>query len=123
MSQFVASSPIHRFTDQAKRARPTPPNLTAPAHQTPGRRDLSRLPKAHLHLHFTGAMRPQTLIDLANEQGVRLPSHLLAIDPLKVPADGRGWFRFQRSYDSARHLVRSESAMRRIVREAVEDDA
>lgn len=123
MSQFVASSPIRRFTDQVKRARPTQPNLTVTAHQTPGRRDLSRLPKAHLHLHFTGAMRPQTLIDLADEQGVRLPSHLLAIDPLKVPADGRGWFRFQRSYDSARHLVRSESAMRRIVREAAEDDA
>ena len=87
MSQFVASSPIRRFTDQVKRARPTQPNLTVTAHQTPGRRDLSRLPKAHLHLHFTGAMRPQTLIDLADEQGVRLPSHLLSIDPVKVPAD------------------------------------
>src|SRR3712207_1127741 len=31
-------------------------------------RDLARLPKAHLHLHFAGAMRPSTLRELAAEQ-------------------------------------------------------
>lgn len=86
-------------------------------------RDLARLPKAHLHLHFTGAMRPATMIELAAEQGIRLPHHLLETDPLRVPADRRGWFRFQRSYDAARALVRSEKVMRRIVREAAIDDA
>lgn len=97
--------------------------LTNVDHQRPGRRDLSQLPKAHLHLHFTGAMRPATLISLAEEKGVRLPPHLLDLDPLKVPADARGWFRFQRSYDSARALVRSEEVMRRIIAEAAEDEA
>ena len=85
-------------------------SLTVPAPTPPGRRPLSTLPKAHLHLHFTGAMRPQTLIDMAREKGTRLPPHLLDLDPLTVPADARGWFRFQRAYDSARHLVRSEAA-------------
>lgn len=98
-------------------------DLTAPPATPAGRRDLRSLPKAHLHLHFTGALRPHTLIDLAHQQGVKLPQHLLDLDPLKVPADSRGWFRFQRSYDAARHLVRSEETMRRIVREAAEDDA
>ncbi|WP_099333101.1 adenosine deaminase [Actinomyces minihominis] len=87
------------------------------------RRDLVTLPKAHLHLHFTGSMRPATMLELAEKQGVRLPGHLLEQDPLTVPADARGWFRFQRSYDSARSLVRSEEVMRRVVREAAEDDA
>ena len=32
-------------------------------------RDLAALPKAHLHLHLTGGMRPQTLVELAEEQG------------------------------------------------------
>lgn len=114
------------FAAHGAHRRPAPPAapvLTQAAPTPPGRRPLTALPKAHLHLHFTGAMRPQTLIDLAAEQSVRLPAHLIDVDPLTVPADARGWFRFQRSYDSARQLVRSESAMRRIVREAAEDDA
>lgn len=87
------------------------------------KRDLRALPKAHLHLHFTGAMRPQTLLELARETQQRLPRFMGEGDPLHVPADERGWFRFQRSYDLARALVRSETVMRRIVREAAEDDA
>ena len=86
-------------------------------------RDLSHLPKAHLHLHFTGSMRQETLVDLAAKHGVRLPSALLESDPLRVPADERGWFRFQRLYDAARACVRDEDDMRRIVREAAQDDA
>ena len=90
-------------------------------------RDLSTLPKAHLHLHFTGSMRPQTLNDLAEQIGIRLPQslqeHTAGLDPLRLPANERGWFRFQRLYDSARAVVRSEEAMRRIVAEAAEADA
>jgi len=86
-------------------------------------RDLSLLPKAHLHLHFTGSMRIATLADLAAAHGIRLPSALLDDDPLHVPADERGWFRFQRLYDAARACVRSEADMRRIVAEAAQDDA
>ncbi|WIM08303.1 adenosine deaminase [Trueperella bernardiae] len=86
-------------------------------------RDLKTLPKAHLHLHFTGSMRVSTLIDLAREQGVRLPANLTDTQAMQVPANERGWFRFQRAYDAARKVVRSEGAMRRIVREAAADDA
>lgn len=86
-------------------------------------RDLSTLPKAHLHLHFTGSMRVQTLAEMASAQQIRLPETLVDNVALRVPADQRGWFRFQRSYDAARQVVRSEEAMRRIVREAAEDDA
>lgn len=86
-------------------------------------RDLRTLPKAHLHLHFTGSMRQSTLEELAKQAGVRLPPALLDSDPVRVPASARGWFRFQRLYDAARACVRSEADMRRIVLEAAEDDA
>ncbi|WP_114853729.1 adenosine deaminase [Brachybacterium sp. YJGR34] len=86
-------------------------------------RDLAQLPKAHLHLHFTGSMRPATLWELAAERGIRLPRSLTDDIALQVEPTHRGWFRFQRQYDTARAVVDSEQAMRRILREAVEDDA
>ena len=36
-------------------------------------RDLHTLPKAHLHLHFTGSMRHGTLLELAERDGISLP--------------------------------------------------
>ena len=82
------------------------------------------LPKAHLHLHFTGSMRVSTVRDLAERHGIRLPETLLTEWPPQLHAtDERGWFRFQRLYDAARACVRGEDDMRRIVREAAADDA
>ena len=87
-------------------------------------RSLADLPKAHLHLHFTGSMRHRTVLELAEEQGVRLPDSLTKDWPPRLSAaDEKGWFRFQRLYDVARSVVRSEPAVRRLVREAAEDDA
>jgi adenosine deaminase len=86
-------------------------------------RDLALLPKAHLHLHFTGSLSVPSLRELAQERGIRVPAALLDGDPLRVPATQRGWFRFQRLYDAARACVRSEADMRRIVDEAAAADA
>ncbi len=87
-------------------------------------RALGDLPKAHLHLHFTGSMRIQTLRDLAQQHDVHLPAGLLARWPPVLSArDERGWFRFQRLYDAARACIRTETDLRRVVREAAEDDA
>lgn len=86
-------------------------------------RDLAALPKAHLHLHFTGSMRQQTLVEMAQERGMRLPRSLTDDIALQVEPTRRGWFRFQRQYDTARAVVDSEAAMRRIIREAAVDDA
>ncbi|GAA2614283.1 MULTISPECIES: adenosine deaminase [Streptomyces] len=86
-------------------------------------RDLTLLPKAHLHLHFTGSMRPSTLLELADKYGVRLPDALTAGEPPKLRAtDERGWFRFQRLYDAARSCLREPDDIRRLVREAAEED-
>ncbi len=88
-----------------------------------GRRPLRDLPKAHLHLHFTGSMRHATLVELADRDGIRLPPALREDwPPVLSAADEKGWFRFQRLYDVARSVLRTEDDVRRLVREAAEDD-
>jgi adenosine deaminase len=86
-------------------------------------RDLHDLPKAHLHLHFTGSMRHSTLLELARRDGISLPDQLVEDwPPVLSAADEKGWFRFQRLYDVARSVLRTEDDVRRLVREAAEDD-
>ncbi|MFG2500003.1 adenosine deaminase [Streptomyces sp. NPDC048441] len=86
-------------------------------------RDVRELPKAHLHLHFTGSMRPTTLLELADKYGVRLPPALTGGEPPQLRAtDERGWFRFQRLYDMARSCLREPEDIQRLVREAAEED-
>ena len=86
-------------------------------------RDLLKLPKAHLHLHFTGSMRHATLLELAARDGIVLPDQLVEEwPPTLSAADEKGWFRFQRLYDVARSVLRTEDDVRRLVREAAEDD-
>lgn len=84
--------------------------------------DLATLPKAHLHVHFTGSMRVDTVVDLGEQHGIPVPASVRTQELPDLTPDARGWFRFQRIYDAARAVVRSESDMRRIVAEAAEDD-
>jgi adenosine deaminase len=99
--------------------RPWSPSSTHP----PELRDLEALPKAHLHLHFTGSMRHATLLELAARDGIHLPDSLVEDWPPELSAqDEKGWFRFQRLYDVARSVLRTEDDVRRLVLEAAEDD-
>jgi adenosine deaminase len=89
----------------------------------PEPRSLEALPKAHLHLHFTGSMRHATLLELAERDGITLPDQLVSQWPPQLSAaDEKGWFRFQRLYDVARSVLRTEADVRRLVLEAAEDD-
>jgi adenosine deaminase len=75
-------------------------------------RDLRALPKAHLHLHLEGAMRPATLVELSERY--RLPA------PLQP--DG-SFARFIQLYRAACEALRSPDDLVRLVREIVEDAA
>ena len=68
-------------------------------------------------------MRHRTLVELADAHGVRLPDPLRESWPPRLRiTDERGWFRFQRLYDLARSVLRTEADVRRLVREAAEDE-
>jgi adenosine deaminase len=76
-------------------------------------RDLTTLPKAHLHLHFEASMRPATLTELAETAGIEVPS-----------VRGFGSFAaFADMYVAACEVLRSDDDLRRLVDEAVDDAA
>src|SRR5438094_1576137 len=76
-------------------------------------RSLLRLPKAHLHIHLEGAMRPATLSELAGRYGIPLPE-----------IRGYGSFtEFVAQYQAACAVLRTPDDLRRLVREVVEDAA
>ena len=74
-------------------------------------RDLTSLPKAHLHVHLDGAMRLSTLQELATREG------------LPTPRIGRyGLFAaFGEAIGAVADAIRTEDDVARVVREVVED--
>jgi adenosine deaminase len=92
----------------------SPPTSSSPDPQAPARRDVRGLPKAQLHLHLTGAMRPATLGELAARYDIAVPPPL--------PATGT-WADFQDRYDTARHAIRTPADVARVIAEAAADDA
>lgn len=85
--------------------------MSLPTHS----RDLKGLPKAQLHLHLTGAMRPATLLELAGRHGIEVPPPL---------ASGAGtWAAFQDRYDASRATLRTPADIARVIAEAAADDA
>jgi adenosine deaminase len=78
---------------------------------TPRARDLRALPKAHLHLHLEGAMRPSTLAELARAAGIPVPE-----------IRGFGSFTaFADTYLAACEVLRTPEDFARLVYEVVED--
>ena len=84
---------------------------------------LRQLPKAELHCHLDGFCRPETIVELAHEQGVKLPTEDL--DELKkiltAPFDCPDLPTYLRCFDAPLDVMQYPYAITRILYEACED--
>lgn len=91
----------------------------------PASRDLlHRLPKADLHVHLDGSLRPTTMLDLAADAGVTLPaSDATALGDYMHVREGRDLVDYLARFDTTLALMQTEEAIERVAYELAEDSA
>jgi adenosine deaminase len=85
---------------------------------------IRRLPKTDLHVHLDGSVRPETLIELADERGVELPAR----DPAALAdymhvQDARDLVDYLSRFDITLSVMQDAESLERIAFELAEDAA
>jgi adenosine deaminase len=88
-------------------------------------RVLERLPKTDLHCHLDGCLRPRTVLELADQQGVRLPTRQLGrlTKILEAGKRTRNLGDYLKIFDYTLAVMQERDALYRVARELVEDAA
>ncbi|MEY4434775.1 MAG: hypothetical protein RIR16_815 [Actinomycetota bacterium] len=85
--------------------------------------DIKSLPKISLHDHLDGALRPQTIVELAEEIGLELPAG--DAKSLKAwfeeSADSGSLVKYLETFDVTTAVMQTKSGLSRIAKEFVED--
>ncbi|MHC4600422.1 MAG: adenosine deaminase [Planctomycetota bacterium] len=83
------------------------------------------MPKADLHVHIDGSVRPATIVDLAREGGVNLPTTdpVALAEAVSVGPECSSLSDFLKTFDVFYPLLKSPGALERIAFEMVEDAA
>jgi adenosine deaminase len=91
---------------------------------TVDRERLRRLPKAELHCHLDGSVRPATLLDLAKDIGVRMPAATPeALRAYMRVADARNLEDYLARFVTTLSVLQRADALERVAYELAEDAA
>jgi len=98
---------------------------TPKTHQKLTLEDFRRLPKTDLHVHLDGSLRPSTILELAEQQKVKLPADTLEglLPHVQVGDDCKSLVEYLKAFDVTLSVMQTYDSLVRTAFELAEDAA